>query len=57
MVRKKQYYFNHKPLEKCIICGNDFIKEENNQKVCSEKCKKLLNKQQWHKFYENKQNY
>jgi len=50
MIEKKQFYFNHKPLERCIICGNDFIKT-TDQKTCSDKCFDLYNQSINHNKY------
>ena len=40
----------HKPLEKCIICGNDFIKA-TDKKTCSDKCQIIYDKQVNHEKY------
>lgn len=45
---------NHKSLNKCEICGKDFIKTSNNQKTCGEKCKNELHKLNQARLNENR---
>lgn len=37
-------YMDGKTLNKCKICGKDFIKDSPNQKTCSDRCKRELRK-------------